>query len=43
MRQARFYSLDDLIERTGVRRNELRTLAEVGALNAFGYDRRAAL
>ena len=43
MRQARFDSLDDLIERTDVRRDELTTLAEVGALNAFGYDRRAAL
>ena len=41
--QARFDSLDDLIERTGIRRDELVTLAEVGALNAFGYDRRAAL
>lgn len=43
MRQARFDSLDDLIARTGVRRDELVTLAEVGALNAFGYDRRTAL
>ena len=39
----RFDSLDDFIARTGVRREELATLAEVGALNAFGYDRRAAL
>ena len=36
-------SLDDLITRTGVRRDELATLAEIGALNAFGYDRRTAL
>ena len=43
MHKARFDSLDDLIERTGIRRDELVTLAEVGALNTFGYDRRAAL
>ena len=43
MSGARFDSLDDFIARTGVRREELATLAEVGALNAFGYDRRAAL
>ncbi len=43
MRQMRFDSLDDLIARTGVRRDELATLAEIGALNAFGYDRRTAL
>ena len=43
MSGARFDSLDDFIARTGVRREELPTLAEVGALNAFGYDRRAAL
>ena len=29
--------------RTGIRRDELATLAEIGALNAFGYDRRSAL
>jgi len=40
---ARFTSLDDLIERTGVRRDEVVTLANLGALNAFGYDRRSAL
>jgi error-prone DNA polymerase len=39
----RFVSLDDLITRTAVRRDELATLAEIGALNAFGYDRRTAL
>ncbi|MBW8713590.1 MAG: hypothetical protein JF632_05830 [Acidobacteria bacterium] len=39
----RYISLDDLIARTGVRRDELATLAEIGALNAFGYDRRSAL
>ena len=35
--------VDDLIARTGVRRDELATLAEIGALNAFGHDRRSAL
>ncbi|MFN7982095.1 MAG: error-prone DNA polymerase [Vicinamibacterales bacterium] len=39
----RFASLDDLIARTGLRRDEVVTLADIGALNAFGYDRRAAL
>jgi error-prone DNA polymerase len=39
----RFTSVDDLIRRTGIRRDELATLAEIGALNAFGYDRRTAL
>ena len=39
----RYTSLDDFITRTGVRRDELATLAEIGALNAFGYDRRTAL
>jgi error-prone DNA polymerase len=39
----RFVSLDDLVARTGLRRDELVTLADIGALNAFGYDRRSAL
>jgi hypothetical protein len=39
----RYRSLDDLIARTGIRRDELATLAEIGALNAFGFDRRTAL
>ena len=39
----RFTSIEDLIRRTGARRDELNVLAEIGALNAFGYDRRAAL
>jgi len=39
----RFASLDDLIRRTGLRRDEVATLAEIGALNAFGFDRRTAL
>jgi error-prone DNA polymerase len=42
-RGQRFSSIDDLIARTDVRRDELATLAEIGALNAFGYDRRSAL
>jgi error-prone DNA polymerase len=40
---ARFRSIDDLVNRTGVRRAELVTLADIGALNTFGYDRRSAL
>ena len=39
----RFQSLDDLVARAGLRRDELVTLADIGALNAFGYDRRSAL
>ncbi len=39
----RFASVEDLISRTGLRRDELATLAEIGALNAFGHDRRSAL
>jgi error-prone DNA polymerase len=39
----RFASLDDLIRRTCLRRDEVATLAEIGALNAFGFDRRTAL
>src|SRR5206468_9700581 len=39
----RFSSVDDLVARTGLRRDELVTLADIGALNAFGYDRRSAL
>jgi error-prone DNA polymerase len=42
-RAARFRSIDDLIARAGLRRDELVTLADIGALNAFGYDRRSAL
>jgi len=41
--QPRFQSLDDLVNLTGLRRAELVTLADIGALNAFGYDRRSAL
>jgi error-prone DNA polymerase len=39
----RFRTLDDLAGRAGLRQDELRTLAEVGALAAFGGDRRSAL
>ncbi|MEP6915947.1 MAG: OB-fold nucleic acid binding domain-containing protein, partial [Acidobacteriota bacterium] len=39
----RYQSIDDLIARTAVRRDELATLAEIGALNAFGFHRRSAL
>jgi error-prone DNA polymerase len=41
--QARFASLDELVARTDLRRDEVVSLADVGALNAFGYDRRSAL
>jgi error-prone DNA polymerase len=39
----RFRSLDELIAGTGLRRDEVVTLADIGALNSFGYDRRSAL
>ncbi len=39
----RFASIEDLIARTGVRRDELATLADIGALESFGRDRRSAL
>ncbi|HXD74623.1 MAG TPA: OB-fold nucleic acid binding domain-containing protein, partial [Vicinamibacterales bacterium] len=39
----KFSSLDDLVNRTGIQRVELVTLADIGALNSFGYDRRSAL
>jgi error-prone DNA polymerase len=39
----RFHSVDDLVARTGLRRDELVTLADIGALNSLGYDRRSAL
>jgi error-prone DNA polymerase len=42
-RSSRFSSLDDLIARTGLRRDEVVTLADIGALNGFGCDRRSAL
>ena len=42
-RAPRFRSIDDLVASAGLRRDELVTLADIGALNAFGYDRRSAL
>ncbi|MGE3273919.1 MAG: DNA polymerase III subunit alpha [Vicinamibacterales bacterium] len=42
-RRVRFASLEDLVARAGLRRDEVTRLAEIGALNAFGHDRRAAL
>ena len=39
----RYTSLDHLIALTNLRRDELATLADIGALNAFGFDRRSAL
>lgn len=42
-RRVRFGSLDDLVRRTGIRRDEIRVLAEIGALNSIGGDRRSAL
>jgi error-prone DNA polymerase len=40
---ARYASIDDLVARVRLRRDELATLAEIGALNAFGHHRRSAL
>jgi error-prone DNA polymerase len=39
----RFVSVDDLVNRTGIRREELQTLADIGAFASFGYERREAL
>jgi len=41
--RARFAGLQELVDRCGLRRDELETLAAVGALNAFGLTRRSAL
>ncbi len=38
-----YASLDDLAERATLQRDELRALAAIGALNAFGLKRRGAL
>src|SRR5262249_21361709 len=38
-----FASVQDLVDRTDVHRDELPRLAETGALNAFGLTRRSAL
>jgi error-prone DNA polymerase len=42
-RAMRFRSLEDVVKRTGANKEELAVLAEIGALNAFGYHRREAL
>jgi error-prone DNA polymerase len=42
-RSRRFASLDEMAAGTGLRRDEIVTLADIGALNSFGYDRRGAL
>jgi error-prone DNA polymerase len=39
----RFRTLDELVERAGLRQDEVRTLAALGALASFGGDRRTAL
>jgi error-prone DNA polymerase len=39
----RFSSIEDVVRRTGLRRDELTTLADIGALNAFTNERRSAL
>jgi error-prone DNA polymerase len=41
--KAPFVSLQDFVDRTDLRRDEQRRLAETGALNAFGLTRRSAL
>ena len=44
MRSAgRFPSIERLVQRTGLRRDELTTLADIGALNTFTNERRSAL
>jgi error-prone DNA polymerase len=39
----RFRSIEAVVQRTGLRRDELTTLADIGALNAFTNERRSAL
>jgi error-prone DNA polymerase len=39
----RFRSIEDVVQRTGLRRDELTTLADIGALNALPNERRSAL
>ena len=39
----RFASVDDLVNCTGIRREEVQTLADIGAFASFGYERREAL
>src|SRR3954467_2779836 len=39
----RFDSIEQVVQKTGLRRDELTTLADIGALNAFTKERRSAL
>jgi error-prone DNA polymerase len=39
----RFRSIDDLVRRINLRRDEVAMLAEIGALNSLGHDRRSAM
>jgi error-prone DNA polymerase len=39
----RFRSIEEVVQRTGLRRDELTTLADIGALNEFTNERRSAL
>ena len=39
----RFASVDDLVNRTSILREELQMLADIGAFASFGYERREAL
>ena len=39
----RFSSIDDLVRRVNLRRDEIAMLAEIGALNSLGHDRRSAM
>jgi error-prone DNA polymerase len=39
----RFASIEQMVQRTGLRRDELTTLADIGALNVFTNERRSAL
>jgi error-prone DNA polymerase len=39
----RFDSIEQVVQKTGLRRDELTTLADIGALNAFTHERRSAL
>ena len=39
----RFRSIDELVRVAALRRDEVNALAEIGALNSFGFDRRSAL
>jgi error-prone DNA polymerase len=39
----RFRSIEDVVQRIGLRRDELTTLADIGALNEFTNERRSAL